>query len=169
MAAGNFTDVRGRYMQQMLDIFGSPEEIAKLVGTDEVGNYDLDYYKNLSSSDQANIIQGIIDAYMANIDGAYNADLLRTNAYTNANSVKEMSEMTGFDYADEASQNGLHTWATNNQDIEGNTEALNQYNRELELAGEDTNAVEKATEKFYNTLRDNEIREAVKGISELKT
>lgn len=169
MAAGNFTDVRGRYMQQMLDIFGSPEEIAKLVGTDEVGNYDLDYYKNLSSSDQANIIQGIIDAYMANIDGAYNSDLLRTNAYTDANSVKEMSEMTGFDYADEASQNGLQAWAANNQDIEGNTEALNQYNRELELAGEDTNAVEKATEKFYNTLRDNEIREAVKGISELKT
>ena len=169
MAAGDFTDVRGRYMQQMLDIFGSPEEIAKLVGTDEVGNYDLDYYKNLSSSDQANIIQGIIDAYKANIDGAYNSDLLRTNAYTDANSVKEMSEMTGFDYADEASQNGLQTWAANNQDIEGNTEALNQYNRELELAGEDTNAVEKATEKFYNTLRDNEIREAVKGISELKT
>lgn len=169
MAAGNFTDVRGRYMQQMLDIFGSPEEIAKLVGTDEVGNYDLDYYKNLSSSDQANIIQGIIDAYKANIDGAYNSDLLRTNAYTDANSVKEMSEMTGFDYADEASQNGLQAWAANNQDIEGNTEALNQYNRELELAGEDTNAVEKATEKFYNTLRDNEIREAVKGISELKT
>ena len=169
MAAGDFTDVRGRYMQQMLDIFGSPEEIAKLVGTDEVGNYDLDYYKNLSSSDQANIIQGIIDAYKANIDGAYNSDLLRTNAYTDANSVKEMSEMTGFNYADEASQNGLQAWAANNQDIEGNTEALNQYNRELELAGEDTNAVEKATEKFYNTLRDNEIREAVKGISELKT
>lgn len=169
MAAGNFTDVRGRYMQQMLDIFGSPEEIAKLVGTDEVGNYDLDYYKRQDSATQAGIIQGIIDAYMANIDGSYNADLLRTNAYTDANSVKEMSEMTGFDYADEASQNGLQAWAANNQDIEGNTEALNQYNRELELAGEDTNAVEKATEKFYNTLRDNEIREAVKGISELKT
>jgi hypothetical protein len=29
----------------MLDIFGSPEEIAKLVGTDETGNYDLDFYK----------------------------------------------------------------------------------------------------------------------------
>lgn len=169
MAAGNFTDIRGRYMQQMLDIFGSPEEIAKLVGTDEVGNYDLDYYKRQDSATQAGIIQGIIDAYMANIDESYNADLLRTNAYTDANSVKEMSEMTGFDYADEASQNGLQAWAANNQDIEGNTEALNQYNRELELAGEDTNAVEKATEKFYNTLRDNEIREAVKGISELKT
>lgn len=169
MAAGNFTDVRGRYMQQMLNIFGSPEEIAKLVGTDETNNYDLDYYKKLSSSDQAEIIQGIIDAYMANIDGAYTSDLLRTNAYTDANSVKEMSEMTGFDYADEASQNGLRAWASNNQDIEGNTEALNQYNRELELAGKDTNAVEKATEKFYNTLRDNEIKEAVKGISELKT
>lgn len=169
MAAGNFTDVRGRYMQQMLNIFGSPEEIAKLVGTDETNNYDLDYYKKLSSSDQAEIIQGIIDAYMTNIDEAYTSDLLRTNAYTDANSVKEMSEMTGFDYADEASQNGLRAWASNNQDIEGNTEALNQYNRELELAGKDTNAVEKATEKFYNTLRDNEIKEAVKGISELKT
>ena len=169
MQKGLADDSHGYLLQQALDIFGNAKEIAKLVGTDEVGNYDLDYYKNLNSSDQANIIQGIIDAYMANIDGAYNSDLLRTNAYTDANSVKEMSEMTGFDYADEASQNGLQAWAANNQDIEGNTEALNQYNRELELAGEDTNAVEKATEKFYNTLRDNEIREAVKGISELKT
>ena len=169
MAAGNFTDIRGRYMQQMLDIFGSPEEIAKLVGTDEVGNYDLDYYKRQDSATQAGIIQGIIDAYMANIDRSYNTDLLRTNAYTDANSVKEMNQMTGFNLGDEASQQGLVSWAAKNQDIEGNTEALNQYNHELELAGEDTNAVEKATEKFYNTLRDNEIREAVKGISELKT
>lgn len=169
MQKGLTDDSGGSLLQQALDIFGSPEEIAKLVGTDESGNYDLDFYKRQDSATQAAIMQGIIDAYMANIDGSYNADLLRTNAYTDANSVKEMSEMTGFDYADEASQNGLQAWAANNQDIEGNTEALNQYNRELELAGEDTNAVEKATEKFYNTLRDNEIREAVKGISELKT
>nr|DAT74739.1 MAG TPA: hypothetical protein [Caudoviricetes sp.] len=40
---------------------------------------------------------------MANIDGSYNADLLRTNAYTDANSVKEMNQMTGFNLGDEAS------------------------------------------------------------------
>lgn len=169
MAAGNFTDVRGRYMQQMLDIFGSPEEIAKLVGTDETNNYDLDYYKKLSSSDQAEIIQGIIDAYMANIDGSYNADLLRTNAYTDANSVKEMNQMTGFNLGDEASQQGLVSWAAKNQDIEGNTEALNQYNYEMEQAGDNANAAQKAINNLYNALRNNEIKEATKEISELKT
>lgn len=169
MAAGNFTDVRGRYMQQMLDIFGSPEEIAKLVGTDEVGNYDLDYYKRQDSATQAGIIQGIIDAYIANIDGSYNADLLRTNAYTDANSVKEMNQMTGFNLGDEASQQGLVSWAAKNQDIEGNTEALNQYNYEMEQAGDNANATQKAINNLYNALRNNEIKEATKEISELKT
>lgn len=169
MAAGNFTDVRGRYMQQMLDIFGSPEEIAKLVGTDEVGNYDLDYYKRQDSATQAGIIQGIIDAYTANIDGSYNADLLRTNAYTDANSVKEMNQMTGFNLGDEASQQGLVSWAAKNQDIEGNTEALNQYNYEMEQAGDNANATQKAINNLYNALRNNEIKEATKEISELKT
>lgn len=169
MAAGNFTDVRGRYMQQMLDIFGSPEEIAKLVGTDEVGNYDLDYYKRQDSATQAGIIQGIIDAYMANIDGSYNADLLRTNAYTDANSVKEMNQMTGFNLGDEASQQGLVSWAAKNQDIEGNTEALNQYNYEMEQAGDNANAAQKAINNLYNALCNNEIKEATKEISELKT
>ena len=169
MAAGNFTDVRGRYMQQMLDIFGSPEEIAKLVGTDEVGNYDLDYYKRQDSATQAGIIQGIIDAYIASIDESYNADLLRTNAYTDANSVKEMNQMTGFNLGDEASQQGLVSWAAKNQDIEGNTEALNQYNYEMEQAGDNANATQKAINNLYNALRNNEIKEATKEISELKT
>lgn len=169
MAAGDFTDIRGRYMQQMLDIFGSPEEIAKLVGTDETGNYDLDFYKRQDSATQAGIIQGIIDAYMANIDGSYNADLLRTNAYTDANSVKEMNQMTGFNLGDEASQQGLVSWAAKNQDIEGNTEALNQYNYEMEQAGDNANAAQKAINNLYNALRNNEIKEATKEISELKT
>lgn len=169
MAAGDFTDIRGRYMQQMLDIFGSPEEIAKLVGTDETSNYDLDFYKRQDSATQAGIIQGIIDAYMANIDGSYNADLLRTNAYTDANSVKEMNQMTGFNLGDEASQQGLVSWAAKNQDIEGNTEALNQYNYEMEQAGDNANAAQKAINNLYNALRNNEIKEATKEISELKT
>lgn len=169
MQKGLTDDSGGSLLQQVLNIFGSPEEIAKLVGTDEVGNYDLDYYKNLSSSDQANIIQGIIDAYMANIDRSYNADLLRTNAYTDANSVKEMNQMTGFNLGDEASQQGLVSWAAKNQDIEGNTEALNQYNYEMEQAGDNANAAQKAINNLYNALRNNEIKEATKEISELKT
>ena len=168
MAAGDFTDVRGRYMQQMLDIFGSPEEIAKLVGTDETNNYDLDYYKRQDSATQASIIQGIIDAYMANIDGSYNADLLRTNAYTDANSVKEMNQMTGFNLNDEASQNGLRAWATNNQDIEGVVESLNKLNLELEKAEDDPIKAKKAYEEFFKSLRDAEVKEAINEIKDIK-
>lgn len=169
MQKGLTDDSGGYLLQQALDIFGNAEEIAKLVGTDETNNYDLDYYKKLSSSDQAEIIQGIIDAYMANIDGAYTSDLLRTNAYTDANSVKEMNQMTGFNLGDEASQQGLVSWAAKNQDIEGNTEALNQYNYEMEQAGDNANAAQKAINNLYNALRNNEIKEATKEISELKT
>ena len=169
MQKGLTDDSGGSLLQQALDIFGSPEEIAKLVGTDESGNYDLDFYKRQDSATQAAIMQGIIDAYMANIDGSYNADLLRTNAYTDANSVKEMNQMTGFNLGDEASQQGLVSWAAKNQDIEGNTEALNQYNYEMEQAGDNANAAQKAINNLYNALRNNEIKEATKEISELKT
>lgn len=169
MKKGLTDDSGGYLLQQALDIFGNAEEIAKLVGTDEINNYDLDYYKKLSSSDQAEIMQGIIDAYMANIDGSYTSDLLRTNAYTDANSVKEMNQMTGFNLGDEASQQGLVSWAAKNQDIEGNTEALNQYNYEMEQAGDNANAAQKAINNLYNALRNNEIKEATKEISELKT
>lgn len=169
MQKGLIDDSGGSLLQQALDIFGSPEEIAKLVGTDESGNYDLDFYKRQDSATQAAIMQGIIDAYMANIDGSYNVDLLRTNAYTDANSVKEMNQMTGFNLGDEASQQGLVSWAAKNQDIEGNTEALNQYNYEMEQAGDNANAAQKAINNLYNALRNNEIKEATKEISELKT
>ena len=168
MAAGDFTDVRGRYMQQMLDIFGSPEEIAKLVGTDETNNYDLDYYKRQDSATQASIIQGIIDAYMANIDGSYNADLLRTNAYTDANSVKEMNQMTGFNLNDEASQNGLRAWATNNQDIEGVSTALDDLNYNLDHMEETGKSASEIYNKFFKDLRGAEIKQGIENIKEYK-
>lgn len=168
MAAGDFTDVRGRYMQQMLDIFGSPEEIAKLVGTDEINNYDLDYYKRQDSATQAGIIQGIIDAYMANIDGSYNADLLRTNAYTDANSVKEMNQMTGFNLNDEASQNGLRAWATNNQDIEGVSTALDDLNYNLDHMEETGKSASEIYNKFFKDLRGAEIKQGIENIKEYK-
>lgn len=168
MAAGDFTDVRGRYMQQMLDIFGSPEEIAKLVGTDETNNYDLDYYKRQDSATQAGIIQGIIDAYMANIDGSYNADLLRTNAYTDANSVKEMNQMTDFNLNDEASQKGLRAWATNNQDIEGVSTALDDLNYNLDHMEETGKSASEIYNKFFKDLRGAEIKQGIENIKEYK-
>lgn len=169
MQKGLTDDSGGYLLQQALDIFGNAEEIAKLVGTDETNNYDLDYYKKLSSSDQAEIIQGIIDAYMANIDGAYTSDLLRTNAYTDANSVKEMSEMTGFDYRDdEASQKGLRAWATHNQDIEGVSTALDDLNYNLDHMEETGKSASEIYNKFFKDLRGAEIKQGIENIKEYK-
>lgn len=168
MQKGLTDDSGGSLLQQALDIFDSPEEIAKLVGTNEIGNYDLDFYKRQDSATQAAIIQGIIDAYMANIDESYNADLLRTNAYTDANSVKEMNQMTGFNLNDEASQKGLRVWAANNQDIEGVAEALNKLNLELEKAEDDPIKAKKAYEEFFKSLRDAEVKEAINEIKDIK-
>lgn len=169
MKKGLTDDSGGYLLQQALDIFGNAEEIAKLVGTDEINNYDLDYYKKLSSSDQAEIMQGIIDAYMANIDGSYTSDLLRTNAYTDANSVKEMSEMTGFDYRDdEASQKGLRAWATNNQDIEGVSTALDDLNYNLDHMEETGKSASEIYNKFFKDLRGAEIKQGIENIKEYK-
>ena len=168
MQKGLADDSHGYLLQQALDIFGNAKEIAKLVGTDDVNNYDLDYYKKLSSSDQANIIQGIIDAYMANIDGAYNSDLLRTNAYTDANSVKEMNQMTGFNLNDEASQKGLRAWATNNQDIEGVSTALDDLNYNLDHMEETGKSASEIYNKFFKDLRGAEIKQGIENIKEYK-
>lgn len=168
MKKGLIANSTGSLLQQALDIFGSPEEIAKLVGTDEVGNYDLDYYKRQDSATQADIIQGIIDAYMANIDGPYSADLLRTNAYTDANSVKEMNQMTGFNLNDEASQKGLRAWAANNQDIEGVSTALNDLNYNLDHMEETGKSASEIYNKFFKDLRGAEIKQGIKNIKEYK-
>jgi hypothetical protein len=96
---------------------------------------------------------------MANIDGAYTSDLLRTNAYTDANSVKEMSEMTGFDYRDdEASQKGLRAWATHNQDIEGVSTALDDLNYNLDHMEETGKSASEIYNKFFKDLRGAEIK-----------
>lgn len=168
MQRGLTDDSGGYLLQQALDIFGNAEEIAKLVGTDEVGNYDLDFYKRQDSATQAAIMQGIIDAYMANIDGSYNADLLRTNAYTDANSVKEMNQMTGFNLNDEASQNGLRAWATNNQDIEGVSTALDDLNYNLDHMEETGKSASEIYNKFFKDLRGAEIKQGIENIKEYK-
>lgn len=168
MKKGLTDDSGGYLLQQALDIFGNAEEIAKLVGTDETNNYDLDYYKKLSSSDQAEIMQGIIDAYMANIDGSYTSDLLRTNAYTDANSVKEMNQMTGFNLGDEASQKGLRAWATNNQDIEGVSTALDDLNYNLDHMEETGKSASEIYNKFFKDLRGAEIKQGIENIKEYK-
>lgn len=168
MQKGLTDDSGGSLLQQVLDIFGSPEEIAKLVGTDEIGNYDLDFYKRQDSAIQAGIIQGIIDAYMANIDGSYNADLLRTNAYTDANSVKEMNQMAGFNLEDEVSQEGLRAWASQHQDIEGVSTALDDLNYNLDHMEETGKSVSEIYNKFFKDLRGTEIKQGIENIKEYK-
>ena len=168
MQKGLTDDSGGYLLQQALDIFGNAEEIAKLVGTDEAGNYDLDYYKNLSSSDQADIIQGIIDAYIANIDESYISDLLKTKAYTDANSVKEMNQMAGFNLNDEASQNGLKVWASQHQDIEGVSTALDNLNYNLDHMKETGKSASEIYNKFFKDLRGAEIKQGIENIKEYK-
>lgn len=168
MQKGLTDDSGGSLLQQVLDIFGSPEEIAKLVGTDEIGNYDLDFYKRQDSATQAAIMQGIIDAYMANIDGSYNADLLRTNTYTNANSVKEMNQMAGFNLEDEVSQEGLRAWASQHQDIEGISTAFDDLNYNLDHMEETGKSVSEIYNKFFKDLRGTEIKQGIENIKEYK-
>ena len=57
--------------------------------------------------------------------------------------------MTGFNLNDEASQNGLRAWATNNQDIEGVSTALDDLNYNLDHMEETGKSASEIYNKFF--------------------
>lgn len=168
MKNGSFKDSSGRLLDEAIRIFGGVDNLAQFTSLNK-DEFDKAAYLEMSESEKANLLQVISDAFTQNKDYQNQIQSARQEAYSSANSVKEISQMDGFNIGDEASQKGLRAWAANNQDIEGNTEALNQYNYEMEQAGDNANAAQKAINNLYNALRNNEIKEATKEISELKT
>lgn len=168
MKNGSLKDSSGRLLDEAIHIFGGVDNLAQFTSLNK-DEFDKEAYLAMSESEKANLLQIISDAFTQNKDYVNQVQSSKQEFYSNANSVKELSQMDGFNIGDETSQQGLVAWAAKNQDIEGNTEALNQYNYEMEQAGDNANAAQKAINNLYNALRNNEIKEATKEISELKT
>lgn len=168
MKNGSLKDSSGRLLDEAIRIFGGVDNLAQFTQLNK-DKFSKEAYLAMSESEKADLLQIISDAFTQNKDYVNQVQSSKQEFYSNANSVKELSQMDGFNLGDEASQKGLVAWAAKNQDIEGNTEALNQYNYEMEQAGDNANDAQKAINNLYNALRNNEIKEATKEISELKT
>ena len=167
LTAAGAEQASGDIISRIAMAFGGVDNLAKFTGIN-ADQFDSKVFEQMDATNQGNLIQAIINAFASNKEYINDIQSARQEAYSSANSAKEMEQMTGFDLNDEASKNGLRAWAANNQDIEGVTEALNKLNLELEKAKDDPIKAKKAYEEFFKSLRDAEVKEAINEIKDIK-
>lgn len=167
MKNGQLTDNSGRLLDEAIRIFGGVDNLAQFTSLNK-DKFDKEAYLAMSESEKADLLQAISDAFTQNKDYQNQVQSARQEAYSSADSVKEISQMDGFNIGDEASQKGLRAWAANNQDIEGVAEALSKLNLELEKAEDDPIKAKKAYEEFFKSLRDAEVKETIDEIKDIK-
>ena len=167
MKNGQLTDNSGRLLDEAIRIFGGVDNLAQFTSLNK-DKFDKEAYLAMSESEKADLLQAISDAFTQNKDYQNQVQSARQEAYSSADSVKEISQMDGFNIGNEASQKGLRAWAANNQDIEGVTKALSKLNLELEKAEDDPIKAKKAYEEFFKSLRDAEVKETIDEIKDIK-
>ena len=167
MKNGSLKDSSGRLLDEAIHIFGGVDNLAQFTSLNK-DKFDKEAYLAMSESEKADLLQIISDAFTQNKDYVNQVQSSKQEFYSNANSVKELSQMDGFNIGDEASQKGLRAWAANNQDIEGVVKALSKLNLELEKAKDDPIKAKKAYEEFFKSLRDAEVKETIDEIKDIK-
>lgn len=167
LTAAGAEQASGDVISRIAMAFGGVDNLAKFTGID-ADQFDSKVFEQMDAMNQGNLIQTIIDAFTSNKEYINDIQSARQEAYSSANSVKEISQMDGFNIGDEASQKGLRAWAVNNQDIEGVAEALSKLNLELEKAEDDPIKAKKAYEEFFKSLRDAEVKETIDEIKDIK-
>lgn len=167
MKNGSLKDSSGRLLDEAIRIFGGVDNLVQFTSLNK-DKFDKEAYLAMSESEKADLLQAISNAFTQNKDYQNQVQSARQEAYSSADSVKEISQMDGFNIGDETSQKGLRAWAANNQDIEGVAESLNKLNLELEKAEDDPIKAKKAYEEFFKSLRDAEVKEAVNEIKDIK-
>lgn len=167
LTAAGAEQASGDVISRIARAFGGVDNLAKFTGID-ADQFNSKVFEQMDAMNQGNLIQTIIDAFTSNKEYINDIQSARQEAYSSADSVKEISQMDGFNIGDEASQKGLRAWAANNQDIEGVAEALSKLNLELEKAKDDPIKAKKAYEEFFKSLRDAEVKEAINEIKDIK-
>ena len=167
LTAAGAEQASGDVISRIARAFGGVDNLAKFTGID-ADQFNSKVFEQMDAMNQGNLIQTIIDAFTSNKEYINDIQSARQEAYSSANSVKEISQMDGFNIGDETSQKGLRAWAANNQDIEGVAESLNKLNLELEKAEDDPIKAKKAYEEFFKSLRDAEVKEAINEIKDIK-
>lgn len=164
---GEANDANGVLLKKMLRFFGGANKIAQFAG----GNADeftLEAWQNMSDEERGNLINRVNNAFSTNKDYDSQIKSATQETYANASSIRELSEMTGFDLSNETSQLGLQAWAAKHQDIESINDIISDFNYNLEKAkilGNDTSEVYK---KFFEDLRGAEIKQGIKNIKAYK-
>ena len=167
MKNGQLVDTSGKLLDDAIRIFGGVDNLAQFTSLNK-DNFDKEVYLSKSETEKADLLQIIADAFTQNKDYANQVQSTRQEFYSNADSVKELSQMDGFNIGDGVSQQGLVAWAANNQDIEGVAGALSKLNLELEKAEDDPIKAKKAYEEFFESLRDAEVKETIDEIKDIK-
>lgn len=167
MKSGQLTDNSGRLLDEAIRIFGGVDNLAQFTQLNK-DKFSKEAYLAMSESEKADLLQVISDAFTQNKDYQNQIQSARQEVYSSANSVKEMNQMTGFNLNDEASQNGLRAWATNNQDIEGVSTALDDLNYNLDHMEETGKSASEIYNKFFKDLRGAEIKQGIENIKEYK-
>lgn len=161
MKNGQLTDNSGRLLDEAIRIFGGVDNLAQFTSLNK-DEFDKEAYLAMSESKKADLLQAISDAFTQNKDYQNQVQSARQEAYSLADSVKEMSQMDGFNIGDEASQKGLRAWASTHQDIEGVTEALNKYNDVASDSTAKEGDLTEASKQLFKELKDAEYKEQAK-------
>ena len=168
---GSWKDNTGLLLSQALKIFGDAETLAKFANVN-VDQLDPEAYKLLDSDKQAELIGKIYQAYEDNANGANDASLIQAKAYKDAGSAIELNNLSGFRDAQgnisEEGIAGIQTWASANKDIEGISDALENFQTEIEGVALDSPEAQKAVANFYKTIRNAEIKSAIENIKTYK-
>lgn len=147
--------------------FGGVDNLAKFTGID-ADQFDSKVFEQMDAMNQGNLIQAIINAFASNKEYINDIQSAKVESYSNADSVLEASQLNGFrgdGKITEAGAQGLLGWAGKNKEIDGVSEALDNYNKVASKTNVTEEELNKATEELYKELRNAEINEARKELS----
>lgn len=163
MKNGTLTDSTGRLLDEAIRIFGGVDNLAQFTQINK-DKFDKNAYLAMSETEKADLLQTITNAFTDNKDYQSQVQSARQEAYYNADSIQEMSQLEGFNLEDETSRQGLAAWATQHQDIDGVTEALNDYNDVVNDAAANEEDLKDASKQLFKELKDAEYKEQAKAL-----
>lgn len=157
----------GDVISRIAMAFGGVDNLAKFTGID-ADQFDSKVFEQMDATNQGNLIQAIINAFASNKEYTNDIQSAKVESYSNADSVLEASQLNGFredGKITEAGAQGLLGWAGKNKEIDGVSEALDNYNKVASKTNVTEEELNKATEELYKELRNAEINKVRKELS----
>lgn len=167
LTAAGAEQASGNVISRIAMAFGGVDNLAKFTGID-ADQFDSKVFEQMDAMNQGNLIQAIINAFASNKEYINDIQSAKVESYSKADSVLEASQLNGFredGKITEAGAQGLLGWAGKNKEIDGVSEALDNYNKVASKTNVTEEELNKATEELYKELRNAEINKARKELS----